>query len=142
LQAKDKENTMITPRQVSDSINVPPSTIRRWSVRFEKHLSPRTGKKRTYTPTDLDTFRRIRDLSASGFGLDRIESMLDVVERPQDKTTALLTLADFVQSLESAHSQVASLQATVDEQKARLDALESWLSLPWYKRIGKRPPTG
>lgn len=65
--------------------------------------------------------------------------MLDVVERPQDKTTALLTLADFVQSLEFAHSQVASLQATVDEQKARLDALESWLALPWYKRFGKHP---
>ena len=65
--------------------------------------------------------------------------MLDVVERPQDKTTALLTLADFVQSLEIAHSQVASLQATVDEQKARLDALESWLATPWYKRIGKHP---
>ena len=130
---------MITPHQASESLNVPPSTIRRWSARFEKHLSPRTGKKRTYTPTDLDTFRRIRDLSASGFGLDRIDSMLDVVERPQDKSTALLTLADFVQSLETAHSQVASLQATVDEQKARLDALESWLATPWYKRIGKHP---
>jgi len=139
LQAKGKDNAMITPHQVSESIDVPPSTIRRWSVRFESHLSPRTGKKRSYTPTDLDTFRRIRDLSASGFGLDRIESMLDVVERPQDKSTALLTLADFVQSLEFAHSQVASLQATVDEQKARLDALESWLNLPWYKRFGKHP---
>ena len=132
---------MITPHQVSDTLGIPPSTIRRWSVRFESHLSARTGKKRTYTPTDLDTFRRIRDLSASGFGLDRIDSMLDVVERPQDQTTALLTLADFVQSLESAHSQVASLQATIDEQKARLDALESWLALPWYKRISKHPPT-
>jgi len=132
---------MITPHQVSDTLGIPPSTIRRWSVRFESHLSARTGKKRTYTPTDLDTFRRIRDLSASGFGLDRIDGMLDVVERPQDKSTALLSLADFVQSLENVHNQIASLQATVNEQKARLDAYEAWINLPFYKRIGKRPPS-
>jgi len=131
---------MITPAQASESISVPASTIRRWASRFERHLSPRKGKKRTYTPTDLDTFRRIRDLSASGFGLDRIDSMLDVVETPPDPSTALLTLADFVQSLESAHSQVASLQQRLDEQNARLQALEAWLALPFYKRIGKRPP--
>lgn len=131
---------MITPSQISESLNVPASTVRRWAVRFEKHLSKRTGKKRTYTPTDLDTFRRIRDLSASGFGLDRIDSMLDVVETPQDKSTALITLADFVQSLEIAHNQVATLQARLDEQNARLDTLEKWLALPFYKRIGKRPP--
>lgn len=132
---------MITPGQASESLNVPTSTIRRWSARFERHLSKRPGKKRTYTPTDLDTFRRIRDLSTSGFGLDRIDSMLEVVETPTDPTTALITLADFVQSLESAHNQVASLQQRFDEQKARLDALEAWLALPWYKRIGKNPPT-
>lgn len=132
---------MITPHQASESLNVPSSTIRRWSARFERHLSPRKGKKRTYTPTDVDTFRRIRDLSESGFGLDRIDSMLEVVETPPDPSTALLTLADFVQSLESAHNQVASLQQRFDEQKARLDALETWIALPFYKRIGKKPPT-
>ena len=133
---------MITPHQASESLDVPTSTIRRWSVRFERHLSKRTGKKRTYTPTDIDTFRRIRDLSASGFGLDRIDSMLEVVETPPDPSTALLTLADFVQSLESAHNQVASLQQRFDEQKARIDALEAWIAMPFYKRIGKKPPTG
>ena len=133
---------MITPHQASESLNVPSSTIRRWSARFERHLSPRKGKKRTYTPTDIDTFRRIRDLSASGFGLDRIDGMLEVVETPPDPTTALLTLADFVQSLETAHNQVALLQQRFDEQKARIDALEAWIAMPFYKRIGKRPPTG
>lgn len=132
---------MLSPSQVSESLGIPPSTIRRWAVRYERHLSKRPGKKRTYTPTDLDTFRRIRDLSASGFGLDRIDNMLDVVERPQDPTTSLISLADFAQSLETAHNQVAMLQTLVDEQKARLDALETWIALPFYKRIGKKPPT-
>lgn len=132
---------MITPSQVSESLNVPTSTVRRWAVRFERHLSKRSGKKRAYTTSDLDTFRRIRDLSESGYGLDRIDSMLDVVEPPQDASTSLLTLADFVQSLEVAHNTIASMQTMIDDQAARLDNLESWVAMPFYKRFGKRPPT-
>ena len=93
-----------------------------------------------YSPTDLDTFRRIRDLSASGYGLDRIEQMLSTVEPPPDESKALLTLADFVQSLEIAHSQVAQMQTQINEQSARLEALENWINQPWYKKVGKKPP--
>ena len=67
--------------------------------------------------------------------------MLDVVEPPQDASTSLLTLADFVQSLEVAHNTIASMQTMIDDQAARLDNLESWVAMPFYKRFGKRPPT-
>jgi len=132
---------MITPSQVSDSLAVPTSTVRRWAARFEKHLSPRTGKKRTYTPSDLDTFRRIRDLSSEGFGLDRIDEMLAVVERPPDETTALTTLAAYTQLLEDTRNQMQAIAQKFDEQNARIQALEEWINTPFYKRIGKRPPT-
>lgn len=132
---------MITPSQVSDSLTVPTSTIRRWSVRFEKHLSPRTGKKRTYTPSDLDTLRRIRDLSSEGIGLDRIDDMLAVVERPPDETTALTTLAGYTQLLEDTRNRMQAIVQKMDEQSARIQALEDWINTPFYKRIGKRPPT-
>jgi len=131
---------MLTPRQVSDSLNVPSSTIRRWAVRFENHLAKRSGKKRTYTVSDMDTFRKIRDLSGQGFGLDKIDEMLDVVESPEDQSTALLSLADFVQSLESAHNEAASLRQMITDQDARIKHLEDWITTPWYKRMGKRPP--
>lgn len=142
---------MITPAQISESLNVPPSTIRRWASIFEHHLSPRKGKKRKYTSSDLDVFRRIKEFSNSGYSLDKIDGMLAVVEKPKDKTTALLSLADFTQSLELAHNQIAQLsQALLDqqnklidkleEQSARIETLEEWIQSPWYKRIGKKPP--
>ncbi len=134
---------MITPKQVSETLNVPASTIRRWASRFEKHLSPRTGKKRTYTVTDLDTFRRIRDLSASGFGLAHIENTLHIVEKPIDKSTDLITLSDFVRSLEYASNRLADFEYKLDqlnEHVKHLEAQLAWYKTPWYQKIGKKPP--
>ena len=132
---------MITPSQVSESINVPASTIRRWAARFEKHLSPRKGKKRSYTISDLDTFRKIRDLSNSGHGLKKISEMLDVVEIPEDQSTALMNLADFVQAFEMVNAQMLQLKDKLDDQDQRIKDLEDWINTPFYKRIGKKPPT-
>ena len=131
---------MITPSQVSESINVPASTIRRWAARFEKHLSPRKGKKRSYTISDLDTFRKIRDLSNSGHGLKKISEMLDVVEIPEDQSTALMNLADFVQAFEMVNAQMLQLKDKLDDQDQRIKDLEDWINTPFYKRIGKKPP--
>lgn len=138
--AKKGQTTMLTPFQVSEALQVPGSTVRRWALRFEKHLSQRTGKKRNYTMSDLDTFRRIRDLSASGFGLDRIDSMLEVVERPQDPSTALVSLADIAQALEAVNSKNAFLEQHLDQQTKRLDALTAWITLPWWKRLFQQMP--
>lgn len=131
---------MITPGQVSESINVPASTVRRWAAKFERHLSPRKGKKRSYTTTDLDTFRKIRDLSNSGHGLKQIAAMLDVVEIPEDKSTGLMNLADFVQAFEIANAKMSQLQDRIDNQDDRIKQLEDWIATPFYKRIGKKPP--
>lgn len=131
---------MITPRQVSESLNVPASTVRRWAAKFERHLSPRKGKKRSYTITDLDTFRKIRDLSAAGHGLKKIAEMLDVVEIPEDQSTGLMNLADFVQAFEMFNANILQLQDKIDNQEDRIKQLEDWISTPFYKRIGKKPP--
>ena len=138
---------MITPSQVSESLNVPASTIRRWAARFEKHLSPRKGKKRSYTISDLDTFRKIRDLSNSGHSLKKISEMLDVVEIPEDQSTGLMNLADFVQAFEMVNAQMLQLKDKLDEQDQKMDDqdqrikdLEDWIATPFYKRIGKKPP--
>ena len=134
---------MLTPFQVSEALQVPGSTVRRWALRYEKHLSQRTGKKRNYTMSDLDTFRRIRDLSASGFGLDRIDSMLEIVERPQDPSTALVSLADVAQAIEAVNSKSAFLEQQLDQQTKQIDQQTkqiAWLMLPWWKRLFNQMP--
>ena len=133
---------MITPAMVSDMINVPASTVRRWAARYAHHLSPQHGKKRMYTVSDVDTFRRIRDLSGQGYSLERIDQELGIVPevQPDEKTAAMVSMSDFVESLESAHRTLAELKQQADTQSARIKALEEWILLPWWKKFIRRPP--
>jgi len=130
---------MFTPAQVAQTLSVPPSTLRRQAKYFAAFLSPQSGKKRSYTVADLDTLRRIQELSAQGLSYAQIAQTLTVVSQPP-ADTALVSVADFAQALESAHAQLASLQAQVAQQAEELQAIKAWLRLPFYKRLGKKPP--
>ena len=129
---------MFTPAQVAQTLSVPPSTLRRLAKHFASYLSPQSGKKRVYTIADIDTLKRIQDLSAQGLSYNQIAQTLTVVSAPP-ADTALVSVADFAQALESAHAQLASLQAQLTQQAQELDAIKSWLQLPFYKRLGKKP---
>ena len=131
---------MLTPRQIAQNLDVSTATVRRWSARFAPYLSPHTpGKKRSYTVDDLAVLTRVRDLSATGTPLAQIDQALAVTDQSAE-SSALITLADFAQSLQFARDQVAHLQTQLDQQTARLDALTAWLALPFYKRWFARPP--
>ena len=130
---------MFTPAQVAQTLSVPPSTLRRWAKHFAAFLSPQSGKKRTYTIADIDTLKRIQDLSAQGLSYAQIAQTLTVVSQPP-ADTALISLADFAQALESAHAQLAAVQAQLTQQAQELDAIKAWLQLPFYKRWAKKPP--
>ena len=131
---------MLTPGQIAQNLDVSTATLRRWSARYARHLSPHTpGKKRSYTVDDLAVLTRVRDLSATGTPLAKIDQTLAVTDTP-GQTSALITVADFVQSLQSARDQVVHLQSQLDQQTKRLDALTAWLALPFYKRWFAKPP--
>lgn len=130
-----------TPAQVSETLGIPASTIRRWAVKFAPYLSEQPGKKRMYTLPDLDVFKRIRDLSAQGLSLDQIANGLQVVEPEQEKSTELLVLDDFVTALQSLYDQNAGLQDQITKQQEQITELQeqlAWVSLPWYKKIGRK----
>jgi len=130
---------MFTPAQVAQTLTIPPSTLRRWAKRFAPFLSPQSGKKRTYTVADLDAFQRIKDLSAQGYTFAQIDQALTVIDQPP-ANSALVNLADFAQALESARGQLIAMQAQIDQQANELNAIKEWLRLPFYKRVGKKPP--
>jgi DNA-binding transcriptional MerR regulator len=146
----------ITPSEVSDNLGIPVSTLRRWAVRFEKYLSPQApGRHRVYTHDDLETFRDIRDLASKGMSLQNIENSLAVRKAPPEPEPEPIPQGDNPQAAsgESAlmvmavsgevgkqGAKIENLQAQIDKQNRRLAALTEYLSLPWYKRIGKRPP--
>jgi len=152
-----------TPGYVSDFLNVPGSTLRRWAVRFEKYLSPQppeAGRHRVYSAQDLETFRTIRDLTAKGQGLKTIETILQTLppgvfasdhEEPaspkQDQAAqgepgpgSALMVMGFSRELGNHDAQLKALQDLINLQNDRLAALTEFLALPWYKRLGKQPP--
>lgn len=156
---------MLTPGQVSEALDVPPSTLRRWAARFADHLSPQPSGRghRRYTVDDLNTFRKVRDLSGQGVLLDDIADRLDVVEDPPDQTMDLITTEGYSRMLDYAVNTLEALQATIADQGQRITRLEGqasdrdqvtitdqdrelkrlreYIALPWYKRIFKNPPT-
>ena len=129
---------MITPKQVSESLNVPSSTIRRWAVRFEDVLSKQDSKKRMYTMEDLDTFRKIRDYSKQGKSLDNIADKLKIVSskvnQEQKPETGLILHPELVSFMQNIAEQNVALQLQVDQLQAQVD----WLMLPWWKKISKK----
>ena len=126
---------MFTPSQVSETLGIPASTIRRWAKKFSPYLSEQPGKKRSYTISDLDIFRQIHHLSSQGLSLDQIADSLKVREPEQVKAVELLALDDFAQALESLFADNAKLQERIDEQQKQISQLISWISMPWYKRL-------
>jgi len=149
-----------TPGYISDFLNVPGSTLRRWAVRFEKYLSPQppeAGRHRVYSAQDLETFRTIRDLTAKGQGLKTIETVLQTLppgafasdQEPaspkQDQAAqgepgpgSALMVMGFSRELGNHDAQLKALQDQINLQNDRLAALTEFLALPWYKRLGKR----
>ena len=55
---------MFTPGQVSDMLEVPPSTLRRYVKQFETHLSESATKKRGRHYTENAAERRLEALEA------------------------------------------------------------------------------
>jgi len=143
LDFNDQESAhaMITPKQASQSLNVPASTLRRWSKEFSDHLSlHKPGSHREYTTSDMSTLRKIRDHLDQGLRYEDIHNQLDIIEEAPDKSTALLLIEDYTQALEDAQAIVQALKSKMDNQDQRIKALEDYLSMPFHKRIFTKPP--
>lgn len=132
---------MIKPTQAAEILQVNDSTVRRWAVRFARHLSPQTaGKSRIYTAGDLDVFRRIKEFTSSGKTLAQIDDLLDFMpDEDANNSTGLIPWADAIKNIEMHRAIIAKMQSQIDAQNERLEMLENWLKSPWYKRMGKPP---
>lgn len=143
-----------TPKIVGEMLDLPPSTLRRYATDYGDFLSEsarQTGKKRFYTDSDIPILRRISKYTRQRKPKDEIIKLLSVEpDRPPGETpqeTALTLLPDVIQAFEIVRakisyqdSEIESLREELDQTRADLRRLESWFSLPWYKRVGRRPP--
>ena len=144
---------MYTPAQVSEMLNIPPSTLRRLSSEFADMLSKQRSRKRKYSESDIALLKRIREMTGEGVSLAEIRQALTIripESEPEPEPTADSTLAlipgiagELARIDESHHRLTRELERLLTERqddRQRLERLEAWLSLPWWVRLFRSPP--
>ncbi len=76
---------MFTPGQVSDMLEIPPSTLRRYVKDYPEHLSKTATKKRgrRYTEADIATLARAREMLQQAPDPEEVGKLLAVVSLPE-----------------------------------------------------------
>jgi len=143
---------MFTPGQVSEMLEIPPSTLRRYVKDHPEHLSKTATKKRgrRYTEADIATLARAREMLQQGREPEEVGKLLAVVSQENgqaEPNSALVLVPSISQALgevqEQAQAVRSILEAVADRQseaERRVEILEAWISEPWYRRLFARPP--
>ena len=157
-----------TPKQTSEMLKIPSSSLRRYANQFAEHLSEsaRRERGREYTEQDIALLARARELLRSN-SPDDTNKLLAVMEdqplEPDDTlalipsiSEALTTLTDAARSLRvevdtlserqtnseaqitEARDRQSKTESELAEALARLEALEREQALPWYRKIIRR----
>ncbi len=133
---------LLTPKQAAAQLDISTRTLRRWSAAFATALSPSSahkGRRRAYSSQDIETMRRAQHELAQGRTLAEIAPSLPVVD-PEAPATALTLSTEATLALGQALERTSVLTETVSDHDDRLEQLEDWLRLPWYRRFFGPPP--
>ena len=137
---------MFTSGQISEMLEIPPSTLRRYVKDYGAHLSPTATKKRgrRFDERDVSIIARGRELLQQGRSPEEVAQLLGVLEDgpPTEPTDALALVPSISKALTEAIDMAQSLRADVDDlndnqkgQDERISAIENWMSQPWYRRL-------
>jgi len=133
---------LLTPKQAAAQLDISTRTLRRWSIAFSTALSPSAahkGRRRAYSSQDIDTLRRAQHELAQGRTMAEVAPSLPVVD-PEAPATALTLSTEASLALGQALERTSALTETVTDHDDRLEKLEDYLRLPWYRRIFGSPP--
>jgi len=131
-------------------LDIPPSTLRRYVNDFGDHLSAAATKPRgrRFNEVDITTLQKARELLRQGQPVAEANKLLGVIGDPEQTPTDALALVPSISAaLTEAVDIARGLRLEVDNladdhalTSGTVDALADWVTLPWYKKIGKAPP--
>lgn len=134
---------MYTPNQVSEMLNIPASTVRRYASLYKDYLSFKhhKGRKREYSDQDIITLGKVRDLSNEGLTHKDIKDRLNIVDLQEENpvTKSLELIPSIAKQLQAFADYQHNTNEKIDSLSNRIDELETFIKLPWYKKIGKKP---
>lgn len=137
------ETTRLSPGQCAQLLGISTRTLRRWAAAFTNSLSAgarRRGRKRSFDGQDVATLRQAGELLDGGLTLVQIAERLPAIAADQP-VTALTLSTESAMMLGQALERTSRLSDNVSDLDVRLDQLEQWLALPWWRRIFTKPNT-
>lgn len=150
---------MFTSGQISDMLEIPPSTLRRYVKDFAAHLLETAIKKRgrRFNERDVTVIARAREMLQQGRDPKEVDKLLAVVGEEQepeatpDSALALVpsishALTEALDTARSLRMEVVELGDQVDDVAGRqvdtdrrLELLEAWMREPWWRRLFTHP---
>ena len=134
------------PGEVSNYLDIKPSTLRRYARLFAEYLSPSAqGRRRKYTDQDLEILQKVKTLSGDGLPIAEIGPLL--AEMPIDHETVIdgdqaaapgssIIPMEIRRDLEKIIKQDEITNDKLDQIIDRLDRLENKPSL-WDRILGR-----
>jgi DNA-binding transcriptional MerR regulator len=115
---------MYTPGQVSEMLDIPPATLRRYSAEYREFLSEDAklrGRRRAYTDSDLVVLQRIRQYYGERRSPKEIKKLLQVVDTQEersrsDRDSALMLLPGLAQEFQHIRESQVSIHNKLDSQ--------------------------
>lgn len=147
-----------TPGQVSDMLNIPSSTLRRYVAKFGNYLTDGATRQRgrLFSDGDLNVIMRIRDLAAQGVSLDNIAEQIEQAskeagidkERIEPETAITIIdnrfkevnerISDYVAQVNAVQKDQIDQAAEIDELREMVNKLSADLDAERQRSIWSR----
>jgi len=76
----------------------------------------------------------------TGMTYEDIKPRLQIVDTKEDQPKDLAIIPELINQLKLASETVQKMKSEMGQQDQRIKALETWIALPWYKKLITRPP--
>lgn len=107
---------MFTPAQVSDMLQIPVSTLRRYATDYSDYLSDQAhqpGKSRRYTDRDILILEKARQLLQAGHNAEQVRTLLPLTDIDPQPDTNLAKVPGIAHEITALNDQAAELREIV-----------------------------
>lgn len=142
MSEKRQFQTLYDPKQVSEMLGLPASSLRRYAVDWSAYLSEyanRSGRKRRYTDQDILILKKVRELTSQRRGADEIAAQLSIVDNDNNQS-ALSLMPQIMSEFENVRARFAAQDDRLQDYETRIQQLEEKLKKRslWERLFGKK----
>lgn len=107
---------MFTPAQVSETLHIPLSTLRRYAADYADHLSDQAkqpGKSRRYSDRDILVLEKARQLLQAGHNAEQVKALIPLTDIDPQPDTTLAQIPGIAFEIQAINDQAAEMREIV-----------------------------